>query len=145
MMTEQRAGYLVGRADRVLRAKLDEALSDVGITVTELTALSVMASRPGLSNARLARRSLVTPQGMHKIMTSLESGGYVTRSASDGRKLAAYITDKGSEMLDRVEPLMDAVERDFMSALSPAEREQFVDMLLRVSGLAQPGDHGSAG
>lgn len=137
-VTEQRASYLVGRADRVLRAELEEVLGEVGITVAEITALSVLAARPGLSNARLARRSLVTPQGMHKVMKSLESNGFVTRSSSGGRKLDAFITDDGRAMLDRVEPLMDAVEADFLADLSAAERASFVDMLARVSGLAHP-------
>ena len=57
-MAETRTSYLVGRADRLLRSILEECLADHPLTLNEVTALSVLASRPGLSNAGLARRSV---------------------------------------------------------------------------------------
>lgn len=134
-MSEQRASYLVGRADRVLRSKLEVVLREVDMTLSEITALSVLQARPGLSNARLARRSLVTPQGMHKVMTSLEAAGYVTRSASSGRKLEAFITDAGRRKLVEAEPLMSAVEDEFLADLDATERATLVRLLARVSGM----------
>ena len=70
-MSDVTASYLIGRADRIISTHLEAALQGSGLSLPEFTALSVLATRPGLSNARLARRSLVTPQAMHKVIRSL--------------------------------------------------------------------------
>lgn len=135
-MSELRLSYLVGRASRVLQARIDGALVGTGVTLAELTVLSVLAARPGLSNARLARRGLVTPQAMHKVMKSLEQQGLVTRSVTKGRSLEAVVTAEGLEVLRQIEPLLVAEEEEFMASIDAEERARFVDMLTRVCGLS---------
>lgn len=141
-MPELRTSYLVGRADRVMRAGLDEALTEAGVTVAELTVLSVLTGRPGLSNARLARRSLVTPQAMHKVIRSLEERGLVSRTspATGGRSLETVITDAGRRLLGEVEPMVTAAEDAFLAPLDAPERDAFETMLRKVSGFGSPGD-----
>src|SRR5439155_21814414 len=75
-----RLSYVVGRLDRVLRRRLGEALAPHGLTVADYTALSVLRSRSGLSNAQLARRTLITPQSMNEVLGRLVERGYVDRS-----------------------------------------------------------------
>jgi DNA-binding MarR family transcriptional regulator len=125
----------MGRASRVLQARIDNALVDSGVTLTELTALSVLAARPGLSNARLARRGLVTPQAMHKVIKSLEMQGLVARSATKGRSLMAIVTPEGFEVLQRLEPRLVAEEERFLRPLDDDQRERFIQMLTKVCGL----------
>lgn len=139
-MSELRLSYLVGRASRVLQTRIETVLDDTGVTLSELTALSVLAARPGLSNARLARRGLVTPQAMHKVMKSLERQGLVVRSAAKGRSLGAEVTRDGFDVLRRIEPLLVAEEDEFLRPLDRGERMQFVKMLTRVCGLPPRGD-----
>jgi DNA-binding MarR family transcriptional regulator len=131
-MSEMRPSYLVGRADRILRSQLEEMLSHTRVSLPELTALSVLAARPGLSNARLARRSLVTPQGMHKVMKSLEQQGLVRRRAAGGRMLGAETTAKGRAILTKLEPLRRDVESEFLGVLDSDEREEFVRILAKL-------------
>jgi DNA-binding MarR family transcriptional regulator len=141
-VTDLRASYLIGRVDRIMRAELERSLSDVGLAVPELTALSVLAARPGLSNARLARRSLVTPQGMHKVVRSLEDRGLVIRtpSAHGGRSLEAYITDAGTEVLSQAERAQRIAERRCLEPLSEVDRSEFERLLRAVARLdVEPG------
>jgi DNA-binding MarR family transcriptional regulator len=132
-----RLTYLVGRVDRVMTSLLEDAIVPLGVTLTELTALSVLAVRPGLSNARLARRSLVSPQAMHKVMRSLEEAGLVIRAVSEqgGRSLHAQITDRGLDVLERADELLDEVERRFTESLDPADREALEALLRRVAAV----------
>jgi DNA-binding MarR family transcriptional regulator len=67
-----RVSYLVGRLDRLLRRRLGWALADHGLSLAEYTTLSVLSARTGLSNAQLARRSLITPQSANEVLTRLE-------------------------------------------------------------------------
>lgn len=136
-MTDTRTSYLVGRADRVLRAELERCLEDSELTLNEVTALSVLAARPGLSNARLARRSLVTPQAMHKVISHLESSGLVQRTGSPngGRSLETTVTAEGTAALADAEAKMTAAEAVFLEPLDATERRRFRELLLKIGRL----------
>ena len=56
--------YAVGRFNQGIRREMRTRLKAFSLTVQEFTTLSVLAARPGFSNAQLARRALVTPQSM---------------------------------------------------------------------------------
>ena len=133
--SELTASYLIGRADRIISAQLEEALRGSGLSLPEFTALSVLAARPGLSNARLARRSLVTPQAMHKVIRSLEEAGYVVRTAPPhgGRSLEAAITEAGSRLLDEMLPRIAEAEERTLSPLDASERRELVRLLAIVT------------
>ena len=93
--------YLIGRIDRVVRRHIDEVVGNYGLSVSQYTTLSVLERRSGLSNAQLARRSLVSPQSMNEVLLSLERRGLVRRSAhpAHGRILQARLTAKGRRLL----------------------------------------------
>jgi DNA-binding MarR family transcriptional regulator len=138
-MRKPTVSYLIGRADRIISAELEDALVDTGLSLPEFTALSVLAARPGLSNARLARRSLVTPQAMHKVVRALESAGLVRRTPlpEGGRALATTITEAGEALVAQVLPRIRAVENQMLHALTASERRELVRLLERATS---PGD-----
>jgi DNA-binding MarR family transcriptional regulator len=72
--------YIVGRVNQGVRREMRARLAPLNLSVQEYTALSVLRARPGLSNAQLARRSLVTPQSMIEILAKLERRGLVKRA-----------------------------------------------------------------
>lgn len=139
-MAEQTASYLIGRTDRLIRTQLETALEGTGLSLTEFTALSVLATRPGLSNARLARRSLVTPQAMHKVIRSLETAGLVARAPlpEGGRQLATTITSAGSRLVAEVLPRIAAAEDRTLQALDAAERRELVRLLTLANTVDTP-------
>ena len=100
---EPRLSYLIGRLDRVLRRRLSAAVEPAGLTLPAYTALSVLRVQDGLSNARLARRSLVTPQSMSEVLALLVEQGYVRRLAEPGhgRVIRTELTKAGSRALER--------------------------------------------
>lgn len=136
-MSDWRTSYLVARAGRILREHLDDALGAVGLTLAEYTTLSVLSARPGLSNARLARRALVTPQAMHKVVRALEARELVARTDanSGGRAREAFVTPAGTRLLKEVAPHVDAAEDAFFAPLDQRERAAFERMLVTVSGM----------
>ena len=81
---EPRLSYVIGRLDRVLRRRLSAAVEPIGLTLPAYTALSVLRVRDGLSNAHLARLSLVTPQSMNEVLGQLVAKGYVRRRVEPG-------------------------------------------------------------
>jgi DNA-binding MarR family transcriptional regulator len=130
-MSEVNVSYLIGRADRIVRASLETALEGTNLSLAGFTALSVLESRPGLSNARLARRSLVSPQAMHKVMRALEESGHVARTPDPdgGRVLQAKVTPFGRRALKRIQPHIAEAEHRVLSALSPTDLAELVRLL----------------
>ena len=117
---EPRLSYLIGRLDRVLSRRLTAALEPHGLTLPAYTALSVLRAQDGLSNAQLARRSLVTPQSMSEVLALLVDRGYVQRNAESGhgRVIRTEITEAGSQALERCDRAVDDLEREMLSDLA---------------------------
>jgi DNA-binding MarR family transcriptional regulator len=93
--------YLARRLQHVVKEELENRLAPFGISVRQYTALSILGSRTGLSNAQLARRCLVSPQSMSEVVASLERDGLVGRAPHPlhGRVLQTDLTDKGRAVL----------------------------------------------
>jgi DNA-binding MarR family transcriptional regulator len=134
-----RLSYVIGRLERVLRRRLTAAIEPTGLTLPAYTALSVLRAQDGLSNAQLARRSLVTPQSMSEVLTLLVGLGYVSRRAEPGhgRVMRTELTAAGRRALDRCDRAVDAVERELLSDLDAAETADLRDALVRCSRALQ--------
>src|SRR6185437_9295499 len=93
--------YAVGRVNQGIRREMRAHLAGFSLSVQEYTTLSVLAVRPGLSNAQLARRALVTPQSMIEILSKLESRRLVRRTVdpANARVLRAELTRAGTALL----------------------------------------------
>ena len=98
---EPRLSYVIGRLDHVLRRRIAELVEPHGLTVSQYTALSVMRSRPGLSNAQLARRALITPQSMNEVLAQLTALKLIRRhpDPNHGRAIRTDLTPRGERVL----------------------------------------------
>ncbi len=128
--------YAVGRVNQGIRREMRTRLKAFSLTVQEFTTLSVLAARPGFSNAQLARRALVTPQSMIEILAKLESRGLARRSVDpeNARVLRAELTGAGRTLLRRADPVIAEVEHQLLDAMTPRERALVVPAMLRAMG-----------
>jgi DNA-binding MarR family transcriptional regulator len=117
--------YLVGRIDHGVRRELHERLALHELSVPELTALSVLQREPGLSNAQLARRSLVSPQAMSYIISELERRGLIERQIdpSHRRILRTRLTAAGQGKWRMVSSIVEALQTELLQDVSEADRE----------------------
>ncbi|HEY7076988.1 MAG TPA: MarR family transcriptional regulator [Solirubrobacteraceae bacterium] len=117
--------YMVGRVNQGIRREMTTRLARWSLSVAEYTTLSVLGSRPRLSNAQLARRALVTPQSMIEILARLEDRGLVARSADPdhGRILRAALTAHGREVLDAANPAIDALHEELFAGVPARQRQ----------------------
>lgn len=134
-----RPSYLIGRLDRLIRQEFEEVLDAAGLTLPEYTAMSVLAARPGFSSAQLARRSLITPQAMGKVVLELERRGYIKRPVvgNSGRARGIALTRKGQSVLAKVQPHMVAAEAAVLHRLSAEQRDQLVELLQIAGGIGE--------
>jgi DNA-binding MarR family transcriptional regulator len=129
---EPRLSYVIGRLDHVLRKRIAEIVEQHGLTVSQYTALSVLHARPGLSNAQLARRTLITPQSMNEVLAQLDGRKLVKRTPDPGhaRAITTNLTARGESVLSACENEVDALEQDLLAGLHVSEVEQLREMLV---------------
>jgi len=112
--------YMVGRLDRALRLQFRRVLEPLGLTVGQYTALSVFCSSGRLSNAKLAERTMVSPQAANELIKGMEKNGWIVRKPdpNHGRIIQISLTKEGKQLLARCNKVISAVERQMLHGLS---------------------------
>lgn len=128
-------GYLLRQASMAVRVRIERALSELGVTQPQFVVLTMVAAYPGLSNADLARLSLLTPQTVNVIVGNLKRSGTLTSQphAVHGRIQNLYMTEAGKDVLARCRPRVQAMERQLVADLSAAEEKIIRRWLVRLS------------
>lgn len=128
-----RFSYAVGALDRSLRRNLVSILRPFELTVAEYTALSLIRRRGGYSNAQLARRSFVSPQAMHEMISSLEKRGLLERAPSESHRSMrhTHLTTEGRDLLERCNVAVDEMEQAMLEGISPERRAEVINLLLQ--------------
>jgi DNA-binding MarR family transcriptional regulator len=134
---------------RVVVQLEDPSLSSYRDTIPGLTgdyeALLVLSGAPDqrLKRVELARRLLLTPSGVTRLLEGLERAGLVERTAceSDLRIAYAQLTDRGRETLaDASRDHVSSIRELFEEYLSADEIAQLVGMLGKLPGVAYGDD-----
>lgn len=113
---------------------VNDAVSDHGVSTAQIGVLRQLSNEPGLSGAELARRLLISPQGVQLALTALERRGLVHRkqAPAHGRILQAFLTDQGRKVAAAVVNDAIAAHDKVFGVLSKAEQETLRDLLARV-------------
>jgi DNA-binding MarR family transcriptional regulator len=129
---EPRISYVVARLERATRRRINDRVSEHGLTVLQYTTLSVLGRRGELSNAQLARRAYMSPQAMSEVIEALEGKGLITRNQHPNhrRVYPATLTTKGKKVLAACEAQIDELESDMLAGLSAADRRRLRDGLI---------------
>lgn len=118
--------YLVKQLEAAIRARLDVALRPRCITVTQYTALTVLAQHPDMSSAQLARHAFVTAQAMDGIVRALLDAQLIERhrDPNNRRRLVISLTAAGIDLLDDCRADVDRIESVAFDRLAEAEQAQ---------------------
>ncbi len=114
--------------------EVNESVKEHGVTTAQIGVLRQLTNQPGLSGAELARRLLITPQGVQLALTALEKRGLVERKQDPqhGRILQVYLTDEGRAVASAVVADAVAAHERVFGVLSDEEQEQLKALLRRV-------------
>ena len=119
---------LLGELDRRIRLTFD-------MPQAAATALAVIdgAGEP-LTPSQVGDRVLIASATMTATLDLLERRGWIRRipNPADRRSILIEITPAGRATTDQLLPGIRALERGILSALTPDERAQLLDMLAKV-------------
>ncbi len=115
--------YMVGRLERALRQQFRKALEPMGLTLGQYTALSVFCSSGRLSNAKLAERTMVSPQAANELIKGMEASGWIVRQPdpNHGRIIQISLTKEGKRLLLRCNKVIAKIEREMLKGLGIKE------------------------
>jgi DNA-binding MarR family transcriptional regulator len=132
--------WLLGRAAARGHRLVAEALAGEGMRMMHHAVLSAVAELGPVSQAQLGRSVSIDPKDMVAIVNDLQNGGLVTRTPdpADRRKNAITISAHGMRRLQRTERLGDEANDELTAALTPAEREQLINLLTRIVQPEEP-------
>ncbi|OIK07866.1 MarR family winged helix-turn-helix transcriptional regulator [Streptomyces monashensis] len=128
--------WLLGRAAARGRALVAEALAAEGMKMWHHVVLSAVRDLAPVAQADLGRSVGLDPKDLVGVLNDLQNAGHVVRAPDprDRRKNAVSLTDEGARLLERCETAARAANDDLLAPLSAAERDQFTDLLIRISG-----------
>ncbi len=104
-----------------------------GLTLTQLSALSVVWREGPLTAGDLAAKEQVRPPSITRVLTGLEALGLVRRTENprDGRQVMVHITDEGDRRLREYVRARELWLERQLAAMTEQERE----ILTKASGL----------
>lgn len=118
-------GYLLRQAHAIHRLRMERALADLEVTPPQFAVLTMLNAYPGISNADVARLSLLTPQTVSVIATNLEKMGAITRRPHSihGRIQHLDVTEAGRKLLTRCRERVQKIESWLLEGLTAAEEK----------------------
>ncbi len=120
---ERSVGYTLKRAQSALHATMDAALREHGLSVSQYSCLELLAQRPGVSNAELARGAFVTRQAMHQLLGGLRTAGLVA-SSGHGRHERLSLTPAGVDRLTGASRAVAGLEEQMVASFSAPRRDR---------------------
>ena len=129
---EPRVSYVIARLERAVRTGINARVRPYELTTLQYTTLSVLGSRgQPLSNAQLARRAYMTPQSMMEVIDALERKGLIRRDPHPNhrRVYPARLTAKGRRVLAACDAVVEEMEEEMLSELTPEERASLLESL----------------
>lgn len=131
--------------------ELSALMAPFGVTPTQYNVLRILrGNHPGkLTCTEIGRRMLDRTPDVTRLLNRLERAGLVTRSRAshDKRVVEVSITEKGLELLARMQPVVDATQERLMSRLSPEELRLLSELLdrLRVDDASEEATESATG
>jgi DNA-binding MarR family transcriptional regulator len=129
------AGHLIRRCLRIHDTIFAQATAGHDITPAQLAALVQISHHPGVELGVLSELIAYDTATIGGIVDRLEAKGLVLRTPGtrDRRKKHLTLTAPGRLVLGQVQPKAMRVEEHLLRDLSLHEREQFLDLLCRVT------------
>lgn len=131
---EETIGFLIWDANRVIARTFSDRIARHGITMGLWPFLRALWVSDGLTQRELSERVRMKGPTTVAALNKLEDRGLVRRETnkSDARKINVYLTPEGRKLYRKLIPDVEAVNRQVLENLSPADQETFKSLIKRV-------------
>ena len=128
-------GYVLRRAQIRAYELFFSTFDAAGLSPARLTALSMIALRPDIDQATLARQLGISGPSVVKLIDALEGAGLIERVACPGdrRRYALALVEAGRAKLDEVRAAWSSYEDELTRGLSAPQRRQLLALLRKLA------------
>ncbi|GHH81995.1 putative transcriptional regulator, MarR family protein [Streptomyces sulfonofaciens] len=129
--------WLLGRAAARGRGLVAEVLAREGLKMWHHVVLSAVVDLGPVAQAELGRSIALDPKDLVGVLNDLQDAGLVERTPdpADRRKNAVTATADGRRVAQRCAAAAREANARLLAPLTSQEREQFMEMLHRISGV----------
>jgi DNA-binding MarR family transcriptional regulator len=130
-----RTVYLIKRIETEVTLRMNKALSEFGITLSQFIVLNfVNDNQEDFSSAQLSRRFKMTPQSMNETVSTLQRKEMILKNVDNGNKriLRISLTEKGLMTLDACNLAINEVEQNLFEALNTNELDLFRSLVGKI-------------
>jgi len=130
-MNEKYVMRLLTETSKKLREVGSAVLFPFGVRLGQNLLLEALWQQDGLTPGEIAERLRIAGPTAVRMAQRMEARGLLERrrDSHDGRLVRVYLTAYGRELREPMEEAFDALDKHALSALSPAERDEFARLL----------------
>jgi DNA-binding MarR family transcriptional regulator len=135
-------GFLLSWNGRRTSEGFAEVLRRIELSPPVFGVLTLIDSRPGLTQRELVAGSLIDPSSMVAVLDQLEADGLAERRVhpSDRRKHAVHLTAKGKRTLGKARELALDYAEELLAPLDEEERETLRLLLRKLARVDVPAE-----
>ncbi|MBN8191677.1 MarR family transcriptional regulator [Bacillus sp. NTK074B] len=125
---------VLSRAFKALNEEINKNIQENGLNPTEFAVLELLYHKGDQPLQQIGGKILLASGSITYVVDKLEQKSYLKRVAcpKDRRVTYAQITEKGKELIDGIFPDHEERIHELMSALSPDEKEDTIQMLKKL-------------
>jgi MarR family transcriptional regulator, lower aerobic nicotinate degradation pathway regulator len=131
-----RVPFLLFRASQMSLSLANQMLADIGLCARQAGILTMVTELEPMTQKALGNALGIDRTTMVALLDDLEGKGYVARQRNprDRRAFLVHPTDSGRAAKAAAVRILDEQQRRFLTPLTPAERRQLADLLVRLHG-----------
>ena len=134
----QEATVALLRTASVVNRAAARVIEPAGLSVAQYNALRIIrgAGTGGIATLSIRDRMIDEGTTITRLLDKLEEAGLIRRERSvpDRRQVMCYVTDAGRALLADLDPRVNAMDEEVVSALRPEQLEQFIELLDVIRG-----------
>jgi DNA-binding MarR family transcriptional regulator len=123
--------YLVTALQRQLRRTLDATFAEMGLSITQYAALSMVREGRSPSATEIAQRLSVRRQAVSKTIVDLELRGLVQRAPhpTHGRVLELSLTERGRALVQACDQHARQIAQQMLDGVTPEQQSMLIQVL----------------
>jgi len=125
----ERLGYKVSRLARLMEAQMEEMISPFGITRLFWCILSGVGLEGIRTPSELADYVGIARSAISRALRTMEGMQLITRCGTehDGRGVEIVLTDKGRQVMEKCQPLVEGLNQQFISKLPDGDLQTLLE------------------
>lgn len=131
---EETFHYLIMTNHFIFQKQLFSMIKDTELSLGQPKILDYLRDHNGSIQKDISTACHIEQASLTSVLNGMEKKGLIIRKMRDGnrRSLYVFLTEKGSELAERIAAEFEKIEKSAMEGFSDKEKESLITLLSRV-------------